>query len=286
MKNPTFVLLGGTVIAWFLLTPVVTASDSPTMEQHMQIQANLAKDPDLAKMPSIRIDSVLANVPLDDRLNADGVYGRPFTESLRDGMSWCLAQRGMRVVTSGEDLRLTGTIEQYEGFKGWGHWGVAVNIAFKMFRGTERLHSINLHSLLKYSSDSEVQSQEEPKYSARSLTVSFPEVLFTRIGVDLCEKLIDALKERGPQLMGGPTVESMTTQRGSISIEATAANAEVRIDGQLVGTVPLANIPLPAGRHSIQVRKKGFKVWQEDFVILPDAVSHLTADLEPEPDSK
>jgi len=192
----------------------------------------------------------------------------------------------MRVVTTGEDLRLAGTIEQYEGFKGWGHWGVDLNMGFKVFRGEERLPSINLHSLLKYSSDSEVESQEEPKYRAQNQTVSFPEVLFTRIGLDLCEKLIDALKERGPQLMGGPTVESLATQRGNISIEATAANAEVRIDGQLVGTVPLANIPLPAGRHSIQVRKKGFKVWQEDVVILPDAASHLTADLESEPEAK
>jgi len=256
------------------------------MEQHMQIQANLAKDPALAGMPSIRIDSVLANVPVDDRINADDVYGRPFTESLRAGMSWCLAQRGMRVVMSGEDLRLTGTIEQYEGFKGWGHWGVDINIGFKIFRGTERLPSIDLHSLLKYSSWAEVQSQEESKYTAQSQTVTFTEVLFTRIGVDLCEKLIDALKERGPQLMGGPTAESVASQRGSMSIEATAPNAEVRIDGQLVGTVPLVNLPLTAGRHSIQVTKKGFKVWQEDVVILPDAASHLTADLEPEHDSK
>src|SRR2546422_10136321 len=103
------------------------------MERHMQIEAKIMKDPDLARLPSIRIDSILASVPLDDRLNADAAFDQPFTEALQRGMSWYLAQRGPRVVTEGEELRLAGTIEKYEGFKGWGHWGVDVTLGFKIF---------------------------------------------------------------------------------------------------------------------------------------------------------
>ncbi len=275
-------LRGGTIVASALLFSGHTVLANLAMERHMQIQAKAQKDADLARLPSMRIDTILTAVPVDDRLNADAAFDRPFTEALQQGMTWYLAQRGMRVVPTGEDLRLVGTIERYEGFKGWGHWGVEITLGFKVFRGGERLPSISLHSLLKYSDNDEVQDQEQPKYEGQGLSVSFREVLFTRIGVDLCEKLIDGLKEREAQLAAPAPTGAATTARGSISIDATAPNAEVRIDGQLVGTVPLVNVPPPAGEHSIEVSKKGFKIWKEEVLILAGAASHLVAELEPD----
>src|SRR5207245_5155542 len=153
---------------------------------------------------------------------------------------------------------------------------------FKVFRGTERLPSLTLHSLLKYSDDDEVEDQERPKYRDQGLRVSFGEVLFTRIGVDLCEKLIDGFKEREAQLIAPVVTGTASTTRGSISIDATSPNAEVRVDGQLVGTVPLIDLPLPEGHHSIEVRKKGFKTWKEDLLILAGASSSLVAMIDTE----
>ena len=252
------------------------------MVQHMQVEASPTTDSALAECPSIRIDSLLSQVPLNDRMNADDAYARPFAESLQAGMSWYLAKRGLRVVSAGEDLRLTGAIERYEGFKGWGHWGVDVSLGFKVFRGAERLQSFEVRSILKYPDPGDVEDQEKAKYEAQGQDISFPEILFTRIGMDLSEKLIDTLKERQAQLGGGASASGTITQRGRLSIDATVQNAEVRIDGELIGTVPLLNIPLSSGKHSIEVRKKGFRTWREDVVVLPDAASHLTAELEPD----
>ena len=259
-----------------------TAAANLPMEQHMQIQARIQKDPDLARLPTIRIDSMLAAVPVDDRLNADEAFDRPFAEALKQGMSWYLGQRGLRVVTAGEDLRLAGTIERYEGFKGWGHWGVEITLGLKVFRGMERLPSLSLRSLLKYADDDEVVDGEQPKYKAQGQRVSFGEVLFTRIGVDLCEKLIDALKEREGQLGASGTAGGVTPPHGTISINATIADAEVRIDNLLVGRTPLADLPLPEGRHTVEVRKKGFKPWKEDVLVLAGVAGRVVAELEPE----
>jgi len=274
-----FVRRGGILAAALILSVHPALANLP-MEQHMRIQAKIQKDPDLARLPSIRIDSLLAAVPVDDRLNADTAFDRPFTEALQQGMTWYLAERGLRIVPQGEDLRLAGTIERYEGFKGWGHWGVDITLGFKVFRGTERLPSLSLKSLLKYSDNGEVQDEEEPKYREQGLSISFREILFTRIGVDLCEKLIDGLKEREPQLMAPAGPGGASAPQGAISIGATVPDAEVRIDGQLVGAVPLVDLPLTEGHHVIEVRKKGYKTWKEDVLIFGGVATHLVAELE------
>jgi PEGA domain-containing protein len=276
------ILCRGAIIVSALLSSAQAVLANLPMERHMQIQMKIQNDPDLAKLPSIRIDTILANVTVDDRLNADTAFDKPFVDALKQGMTWYLTQRGMRVVTSGEDLRLAGTIESYEGFKGWGHWGVDVTLGFKIIKGDERLPSLSLRSFLKYSSDDEVRVQEAPKYEEQKLFVSFQEVLFTRIGADLCEKLIDSLKEGETKAAPTAPGPAGTSARGSISIDANVPNAEVRVDDQLIGTVPLANLPLPEGHHLIEVSKKGYGAWKKDVLILAGAASHLVAELDSE----
>jgi len=189
-------------IGTLAVTPAFGGADS-TMKTHMAIVGEIRKDPDLAPLPSLQIDPILAAVPVDDRMNADKAFDQPFVQELREGMSWYLAQRGLRVVESGADLRLAGTIESYEGWKGWGHWGVDLKLQVKLFRGSDLVLTESLRSFLKYSDDEDVEDEEKPKYKAHHLSsASFAEILFTRVGVDLSEKLISLLKERSKSLSG------------------------------------------------------------------------------------
>jgi hypothetical protein len=254
------------------------------MRQHMEIQAAISEDPDLPRLPSIWIDSLQTSVPLDDRMNADAAFHGPFLENLKEGMSWYLARRGLRIVNPGGDLRLVGTIEYYEGWKGWGHWGVDVRLQVKLFRGADSVAEGNLRSFLKYSDDEEVEDQEKPKYASRRLNVSFPEILFTRVGMDLSEKLISLMKEQvGTRAAHERSAPGASAQaRGRITILADVPNAEVWVDGKLIGTAPLEDLTLPAVPHSIEVRKNGFRTWRREVAILEGVSSRILAELEPE----
>jgi PEGA domain len=273
----------GLTVACVLLGSPSAMTKKLSLEQHMQIQTKIETDADLSKLPTIRIDSIAAIVPVNDRLDADAAFDRPFAESLKIGMTWYLKQRGVRVVASGEDLRLTGTIENYDGSKGWGHWGVDITLGFKVHEGGKVAPALSLRSLLKYGDPDTVREQEEGKYKDQEIAVDFKEVLFTRIGVDLCEKLIDALKEREASSASSSPHGSAGAERpGSISIDATVPNAEIRVDDQLVGTTPVTSLPLREGHHVIDVSKKGYKPWRRDVVILPGGGTRLVAELESE----
>jgi hypothetical protein len=250
-----------------------------SVTSHLEIQTQPQTDPDLARLPTVHLDTIVSSVPVDDRLNADAAFDKPFTESLREGLTWYLARRGLRITESGEDVRVAGTIDRYEGFKGWGHWGVDVVLVLRLYEGEKPLGPITLHSLMKYSDDEEVEDEVKPKYKERGRSISFPEILFTRVTADLAEKLIVELKERGagPALAARAATDQGT---GLVSIDASVPNAEVAVDGHLVGTTPLQSIPLPAGDHVIEVTKKGFKAWRRDIRVLRGESSRLVAELE------
>jgi hypothetical protein len=257
-----------------------------TMEQNVRIFREVTKDDDLALLPSIQIDSLLAAVPVDDRLNADEAFDRPFTDALRAGMAWYLRERGLRVVDQSADLRLTGVIDEYEGFRGWGHWGVDVRLRIKVFRGTEMLFTDTLHALLKYSDEEDVEDEEAPKYLARNEEPArFVEILFTRVGVDLSEKLAELLKERSALLArpaaAGQPADALTAGRGAISVDASVPNAEILLDGHLIGTAPVKGLALPAGAYALEVRKEGYRSWKRDIRVLEGASSSFVAELQP-----
>lgn len=257
---------------------------SLSMKEHMEIESQPRNDPGLGTLPSMQIDIIQASVPVDDRMNADAAFNHPFTDSLREGMTWYLRQRGLRIVDDGGDLRLTGTIDSYEGWKGWGHWGADVHLRTKLFRGPQMILSEDLRSFLKYADDEDVEDEEKPKYKARAVEIAFPEILFTRVGIDLSEKLIVLMKEKAELIStaGGKRPQAELASKGKLSLEATVPHAEVFVDGKLVGTTPLVDLLLPATTHLIEIRKSGFNPWKREVAVLEGATSRITAELEAE----
>ncbi len=253
----------------------------------MEIQAEVMRDPGLAVLPSIYIDTIQTDVPMDDRLNADDAFDRPFVDSLMDGMRWYLRLRGLRVVDAGGDLRATGRIVSYEGNKGWGDWGVEIALELKFFHEHELVLQKQLRSHLAYSNDHEVEDAEEARYTAHKMRASFPEILFTRVGIDLSEKLLTLMKERRLDLENATgTVQGSlansgieSAPRGVITIEATVPHAEILIDGAFVGTAPLEKLAIPAGDHTLEVRKQGYEPWMRSIRVLAGAASRFVAEL-------
>lgn len=255
-----------------------------SMKEDMEIQAKITKDPALGSLPSLQFDGIKADVPVDDRIKADEAFKRPLAESLQEGMAWYLEQRGLGIVPQNGDLRVVGIIESYEGFKGWGHWGVDLHLRVKFFRGPQLVFSESLRSFLKYKDDGAVEKEEQPKYDALKATVDFPEILFTRIGVDLSEKLITLLQEKSGAVPAAPQQagQSESEARGRLTVDSTVPHAEVLIDGKLVGTTPVEDLLLSASVHAVEVRKQGFKPWKREVTILSGAASRITAELEAE----
>lgn len=255
-----------------------------SMKDHMAIQSQPHAAEELAALPSIEIDSIQASVPLDDRVNADAAFNAPFAESLREGIAWYLSQRGLRVLKTGADLRFTGVIDSYEGWKGWGHWGADVHLRVKLFRGTHLVLSEDLRSFLKYSDDQDVEAEERPKYAAHNLSARFGEILFTRVGIDLSEKFITLMREKADVVSSpdAPPTQAEMASKGKLSIESSAPNAEVFVDGKLIGTTPIAELPLAAITHVIEIRKHGFAPWKREVTVIEGAVSRIVAELEAE----
>jgi hypothetical protein len=56
---------------------------------------------------------------------------------------------------------------------------------------------------------------------------------------------------------------------GRLLIETDVVGAQVSIDGQLVGTTPLAAVKLSPGKHALSVQAEGFHVHNKDVVVPP-----------------
>lgn len=262
-------------------------ADDVDMQTRMSIQGSPQMDAGLAVLPSLRIDAIQAAVPVDDRMEADKAFGRPFTDALRQGMTWYLKQRGVRIVEQGEDLRLVGNIVSYEGWKGWGHWGVDLTLEMRFFRGPDLVWTDSLRSYLKYADDEDVEDEERAKYKSHKMRASFAEILFTRVGMDLSEKLLTLLKEKAPTgTVQTKPDESPLADRGKVSIEAAVRNAEVFIDGHLVGMVPVNDLALDAGSHVMEVRKSGFRPWKREFEVISGSSTRFVAEMTPEDQGK
>jgi hypothetical protein len=65
------------------------------------------------------------------------------------------------------------------------------------------------------------------------------------------------------------------------AIESTPPGAEVYVDGDFVGTTPIAEHSLPAGKHEIELRKKGFAPWKRQLSVSAGARATVAAEMEP-----
>jgi tetratricopeptide (TPR) repeat protein len=54
------------------------------------------------------------------------------------------------------------------------------------------------------------------------------------------------------------TLEKLAGRVGTLRVRSSVAHAEVVVDGESIGAVPLPELTLSAGQHLIEVRKEGF----------------------------
>jgi hypothetical protein len=67
---------------------------------------------------------------------------------------------------------------------------------------------------------------------------------------------------------------------GVFAIESTPLGAEVYVDRDFVGTTPIAEYRLTAGKHQVELRKKGFAVWTRQLSVSAGARGSVAAELE------
>ena len=72
------------------------------------------------------------------------------------------------------------------------------------------------------------------------------------------------------QAAKGKTVEvtaALVASAAVLSVSSDAPNAQVLINGKMVGNAPIEELELPAGTVSVLVRKEGYVDWKQDLVL-------------------
>jgi hypothetical protein len=67
---------------------------------------------------------------------------------------------------------------------------------------------------------------------------------------------------------------------GTLTIITTPAQAEVYIDGTVVGTTPASNLQVEAGAHKIEIQKRGYRTWSRTIQVLPNSPAKFEVELE------
>lgn len=75
-----------------------------------------------------------------------------------------------------------------------------------------------------------------------------------------------------------PSVKLVTVRFGSVKIDCSTPDAEIHIDGRLVGNAP-AILRLPAGAHRVELCKTGFGKCTRDITVSQDSQVTISAEL-------
>jgi hypothetical protein len=77
---------------------------------------------------------------------------------------------------------------------------------------------------------------------------------------------------------GGPaTSASAAAPQSSITVDASAPNCEIEVDGNFMGSTP-STLNLAPGKHEIVVKKTGYQDWSRSMMVGSGAV-RLSADM-------
>ncbi len=87
-----------------------------------------------------------------------------------------------------------------------------------------------------------------------------------------------AAAPRGGAPPQSPSIPATGT--GRVTIESTPGDAEVSVDGELIGTTPLVGYPLSAGTRRITVSKRGYSSWTRELKVSAGVETRLAAELE------
>jgi hypothetical protein len=68
---------------------------------------------------------------------------------------------------------------------------------------------------------------------------------------------------------------------GFVSV-SSQPQAEVYLDGDFIGTSPLEKLKMTEGRHSLELRKEGFKTWTKELRVIADSQVPVQVTLEKE----
>lgn len=83
------------------------------------------------------------------------------------------------------------------------------------------------------------------------------------------------------EAMPQPAAATETSKSITVRFTSTPTSAEVDIDGEYWGTTPTAEITrLPAGPHTIVVRKLGYQRWERKFTLAPGDDRTVAAELQ------
>ena len=75
--------------------------------------------------------------------------------------------------------------------------------------------------------------------------------------------------------------ELLARQQGSLVVRCSESNADVAIDGRIVGATPIGQVALGGGPHTLRVTKQGFVSWVRDIEIHKDEPTVVDVTLVP-----
>ncbi len=85
-------------------------------------------------------------------------------------------------------------------------------------------------------------------------------------------------KAAAPQSAATPAAAATPTT-AKLSVTSTPDGADIEVDGSFVGNTP-SDIDVPAGEHTVAVKKTGFKAWEKKLKVSGGSNVHLKAEME------